>query len=107
METPKELLISDISCTAHWRWEKAEEFPTHARNMKAASALHELEVFIESLPEDHLVFESYLNWTWDSELDNHFQVYVNEFLRTYGFQRKADPAAFIFGIIDFRIKEQI
>jgi len=97
--TAKESLILEVSRTANWRWEKAEQYPTDKHNEDAALDLRDLEVHLKSLPEDHLVFEWYgqlpddLQDGWKSMDD------FRESLKSYGYQWNVDSKEWINEII--------
>ena len=92
METPKELLVTQVANTANWRFEKQEQYPTDNWNNRAALSLQELEVHLKALPEDHPIFDWYWNWVNTEEEIEQF----NNQLRSYGYQNDLEePKLFI------------
>ena len=56
----RELLIEDVAGTAHWRVEKAAEYPHDAdRNLEAAKDLSALAESLENIPADDLLWAEY------------------------------------------------
>lgn len=95
-----ELLILEVGSTAHWRAEKAEEYPDDERNAVAAKELEELEKALEDLPSDDPRFEA-IEKIQDVLVDD--DMYPGEELNSYisrtGFDQPADVESFLSGYV--------
>lgn len=83
----REMLAEEFKGQAHWRRQKAEEYPNDARNMKAAELLEKLAETVTDCP-DELIFD-YLHFGEDEEFDEDklfkFQEVKSERFRFIGF----------------------
>ena len=65
---PREHLQNEIENTAHWRREKAVEFPDDRRNLEAANLLEAMAATVADISP--LLMRKYLA-VWDHDDDNH------------------------------------
>jgi hypothetical protein len=99
----REVLAQHCEASAHWRTEKAAEYPEDQRNLAAAEALGMLATYIRRLPpndERMLILESLR----PAHLEDTMMLGGEETQRLverYGFDRAADdPKGFLDDLVD-------
>jgi hypothetical protein len=95
MKEGKEQLLMKVESAAIWRASLKERFPDDSHNLTASEYLSKLQEYLETLPEDHLIFY----WYWklmstETEIEK-----VNDEVRSYGYQNPEKPEKFIDRIL--------
>lgn len=98
-----EMLIDSVESSAHWRGEKADQYPDDRRNQRSSAALDKLAERLRKLPADNehaQTYEALLERL--IELDRVHQVSEHEshYIGRYGFDypEDGDPEAFLTGL---------
>lgn len=98
-----EILIDSVESSAHWRGEKADEYPDDKRNQRSSAALDKLAERLRKLPTDNEHAQTY-EATLERliELDQAHQIVEHEshYIGRYGFDypENGDPEAFLTGL---------
>lgn len=92
----KELLVMQVAGTAHWRTEKADEYPHDAdRNIKAAKELSSLAESLEAIPEDDPLWAEYAganDVAAEADAAIHLSEGLSDTVRQIGFYHAAPSA---------------
>ena len=100
----KEHLLLQIQSAAHWRAEKAEEYPEDERNAQSATALNALADRFSALPSDHSDIRRLWNIEKESDDDQSLLLtkLLSEILSRYGFDdtsEMGDPEQFLSSLV--------
>ncbi len=100
----KERLLLQIQSAAHWRAEKAEEYPEDERNAQSATSLYALAERINALPSDHSDIRRLWNIEKESDDDQSLLLtkLLSEILSRYGFDdtsEMGDPEQFLSSFV--------
>ncbi len=95
MKDSKEQLLMTVEGTATWRASLLERFPNDAHNVTASKHLRELHEYLETLPENHMIFY----WYGKLMSDENEIIKVNEEIRSFGYQKSEEPKDFVERIL--------